>query len=49
MQTYPFGVLSNRSLVNIYYNVLFVDLADSGSRVMANKNTKKPVIGFCGT
>jgi len=30
-----FWDLSKRSLVNFYYNVLFVNLATSGSRVMA--------------
>jgi len=40
MQTYLFGDLSKRSLVNLYYNVLFVDLANSGSRVMAKTALK---------
>ena len=40
MQTYVFGSLSKRSLVNFYYNVLFVDLANSGSRVAAKTALK---------
>jgi len=40
MQTYLFGVLSRRSLVNFYYKVLFVDLADSGSRDVAKTALK---------
>jgi len=40
MQTYLFGGLSKRSLINLYYNVSFVDLANSGLRVMAKTELK---------
>jgi len=40
MQTYLFGCLSKRSLINLYYNVLFVDPANSGSRVMVKTALK---------
>jgi len=40
MQTYLFGGLSKQLLANLYYNVLFVDLANNGSRVMAKTALK---------